>query len=246
MPCSRQAWSAILAAAAGLLSAGPAQAGVISTFTAYDTVSAFPTAGAIFDTRLGIPSASAAIPVLWTTSLVMGNGGWELGLGSNVVSPGGTGLSGAIAFDSLSPWARVKLPTLFGIPLVFLAGATIPAATGSSTTSGVGLGASFNWDGDQVDVNVGTRVDLSNPGTLAQGAVEVAFTHPLGKDFAGVAEVVFHAGNPSSANKMIERLGFVKTFNDNWAADLAVTLDTPLGSTASLAVLPSLGLSYRF
>jgi hypothetical protein len=183
---------------------------------------------------------------LRTTRYGYANGGWELGLGSNVVSPGGGGISGAVAFDSLAPWARVRLPSLFGVPLVFLGGATIPTATGSTTTSGVGLGASFDWDGDRVDVNLGTRLDLANMGALAQGAVEVAFTHPLGKDFAGVAEIVFHAGTPATSNKMIERLGFVKTFSDNWAADLCVTLDTPLGSTASLAVSPSLGMSYTF
>lgn len=219
----------------------PAHAGLVSSFSAYETLSAFPTAGAQLDTRLS--SAPGAIPLSWTTALVMGNGGWELGLNSVVVSP----FPAAIAkFDTLAPWGRAKLPSLWGVPLVFIAGATIPASTGSSTVAGIGLGASFDWDGDRVDVNVGTRLNPGNPGALAQAALHVLFTHPLGKDFLGNAEIVFHGGTPGTDNVMIERLGFTRTWSDNWASDLSVTLNTPLAGTASLTVAPSLGLTYTF
>jgi hypothetical protein len=75
----------------------------------------------------------------------------------------------------------------------------------------------------------------------------VLFTHSLGKDFAGNAELVFHLGNPASKNQMFERLGFARKWSDNWATDLSVTLDTPLGDpTAALKIVPSLGLTYSF
>ena len=173
----------------------------------------------------------------------MGNGGWELGLGSVVVSPFPAGIA---RFETLAPWGRARLPSVWGIPLVLIAGAAIPAATGSSTVAGLGLGASFDWDGDRVDVNVGTRLDPANYGALAQAAVQVLFTHPLGKDFVGNAEIVFHGGAPSTDNLMIERLGFTRTWSDNWASDISITLNTPLAGTGSLTVAPSLGLTYSF
>jgi hypothetical protein len=221
--------------------AAPAFAGVVAHSGPYDTLSAYPYAGASLDTRLGMTTGT--IPVAWVTSIKMGNGGWELGLGSTVVSGGA---ASAVAFSNLAPWGRVRIANLWGVPLVFLAGATIPAATGSDTVAGAGFGASFDWEGDRVDLNLGARLNPADTTKLMQGAVQVLFTHPLGKDLSGNAELVFHVGSPNTANKMIERLGFTKTFNDNFAADLSVTLDTPLSSGLALAVNPSLGLTYAF
>lgn len=219
----------------------PARAGVVANSGPYDTLSAFPTAGAVLDTRLG--AAGGAIPVAWNTSLAMGNGGWELGLGSVVSS---SPPSSIVRFDTLSPWGRFKLPAIMGIPLALIAGATIPAATGSATITGLGLGASFDWDGDRVDVNVGARLDPANAGSFLQGAAHVLFTHPLAKDFAGNAEIVFHGGIPATSNLMVERLGFTRKWGDNWSSDLSITLGTPLSGTGPLTVAPSLGLTCTF
>jgi len=229
------------ALAAALVPLAPAYAGLVSAAGPFDTLSAYPMAGAALTTRLGM--ATTRIPVAWQTALAMGNGGWELGLGSSVVSPYPTSYA---AFDNLTPWGRIRLPSLWGVPIVFIAGATIPAATGSNTVAGIGLGASFNWEGDRVDINAGTRLNPADPGTYLQGTAHVAFTHPLGRGLDGVAEIIFQGGTPRTENLMVERLGFKRTFSDNWAGDLAVSLNSPLGGTGSLSVAPSLGLSYMF
>ena len=241
---SRFSQSFIVVVATALVALGaaaPAFAGVVSSSGAYGTLSAYPLAGATLDTRLGM--TTSPIPVAWSTALTMGNGGWELGLGSTVVSAGAAKLA---SFDNLAPWGRVRIATLWGVPLIFLAGASIPAATGSDTVAGAGVGASFNWDGDQVDVNLGSRLNPADTSKLLQGAATVLFSHTLGKDFVGNAELVFHLGSPNTANKMIERLGFTKTFSDNWATDLSVSLDTPLSSGSALIVSPSFGVTYKF
>lgn len=227
------------AAAFGFALAAPADAGLITSFSPYETRSAHPTAGAKLDTRL--ITASGTIPVAWNTALIMGNGGWEMGLASAVVSSPPTSI---VRFDTLSPWARAKLPTLWGVPLALIAGATIPAATGSAAMAGLGVGATFQWDGDTVDVNLGARLNPGGASLFSGVALSALFTHPLGKDFAGNAEIVFRSD--AGTNVMIERLGFTRTWSDDWASDVSVTLNTPLGGTAPLTVAPSLGLTYTF
>ena len=223
----------------------PAMAALVPSWGPYDTLSAIPTTGALFDSRIGVIGLGAGSrpPGSWTNAFVVGNGVWEVGAGGTVAGPG---TKTAVAFDNLAPWMRVSLPAPFGQPLALIAGAVLPGATGSITAVGIGLATSWRLDAGQVHLNLGTRTQSTNVFGGMQGILGLHFHHPLSPTLSAGAEMVLQAGGVAGENYITERLGLTRIFNESWIGDLSVTVGSPLDGLGGLVLAPGLGLTYQF